>query len=192
MSSIPPTPSLTETITGVRDGIIFGFRLSLRRASPNDHPNNAAAIWHALWFRFLITVLNGVFVLGFDMMAAIFIFVLVSAIDTLIYPNASYAVMNRTGLGASFPRFITAYTWLGNFKIVLLMAISILASSFGGTVVQMVLFPFALWMIWASWSVATASLGRGGLAGAGMVFLALMLELLIAGLIITFIQPTLS
>ena len=55
---------------------------------------------------------------------------------------------------------------------------------------QIIMFPFAIWMIWASWSVATKSIGRGGWVGAGMVFLALILEMLLGAMIITFIHPT--
>lgn len=176
-------------------GMTYGLRLALRQVDPADtdaHPNGPAAIAQALWFRYLITALNGVLVLSFDQTAAILLFLLISVIDTFAYPVVSHGVLYRAGLGPRYPSFITAYTWVGNLRILLLMSVSLLTASFGTQELQIALFPFALWMIWASWSVATHSLKRGGWVGAGMVFLGLILEMLLGALIITFIHPNLG
>ena len=99
--------------------------------------------------------------------------------------------MNRTSLAGRYQPFITAFTWVGNLRVLLMMSITLFAGMVDDQTLQIMIFPIALWMIWAAWSVATQSLGRGGVVGAGMVFLALVLELIIGAMIITFIHPSL-
>ena len=180
-------PGFSAIITGIS----YALNLSLKRVNPTPeaHPNSPTAISQAIWFRFLITVLNGVVILGFDQLSAVILFILISAIDTLSYPVVSHIVLHRSGLGKIYPSFITGFTWVGNLRVLMLMTISLLTVSLGAENMQLIMFPFAIWMIWASWSVATRAIGRGGWVGAGMVFLALILEMLLGAMIITFIHP---
>jgi hypothetical protein len=116
-------------------------------------------------------------------------FFLISAISVLSYPVASQAVLYRSGLSEAYPSFITGFVWVGNLRVFLLTMINMLSGIFGPENLLIVMFPFAIWMIWASWSVATLALGRGGWVGAGMVLLALVLEMLLGVLFIIFILP---
>ena len=179
--------------SAIISGISYGLSLAIRKVEPGPdaHPNGPIAISQAIWFRFMITVLNGVVILGFDKMTALVLFIFISAIDTLSYPVVSHAILHRSGLGKLYPTFITSFTWVGNLRVLILMTISLLTVSLGAENMQLIMFPFAIWMIWASWSAATRSLGRGGWAGAGMVFLALVLEMLLGAMILTFIHPSL-
>ncbi len=177
--------------SAIVSGISYALSLALRKVepSPKAHPNGPIAIAQALWFRYMVTVLNGVVILGFDKVTALVLFFLISAIDTLSYPVVSHAVLHKAGMARVYPTFITAFTWVGNLRVLLLMTISLLTVGLGVESMQIIMLPFAIWMIWASWSVATHALGRGGWAGAGMVFLALVLEMLLGALILTFIHP---
>ena len=180
-------PGFSTIITGLS----YAFNLSLRKVNPTSdtHPNNPVAISQAIWFRFMISVLNGVVVLGFGKLTTLILFILIAAIDTLSYPVVSHTVLHRSGLGKVYPSFITGFTWVGNLRILMMMTIVLLTSSFGVEHMQPIMFAFAIWMIWASWSVATITIGRGGWVGAGMVFLALILEVLLGAIILTFIHP---
>lgn len=191
---IPSPPGFSAII----NGIAYGLRLATRSVHPNAGPNHpkghacdATAIWQALWFRLLVTLFNGVLILGFNQISTMLLFFFITVIDTLSYPVASHAILHRTSMANRFPAFITAFTWVGNLRVLLMMSITLLAGMFDDQTLQVMIFPFALWMIWAAWSVATQSLGRGGLIGAGMVFLALVLEMILGALIITFIHPSL-
>ena len=181
-------PGFSAIVTGIS----YALSLATKRVEPSAeaHPNGPVAISQAIWFRFLITILNGVVILGFDNAFALVLFFMISAIDTLSYPVVSHVVLYRSGLGKVYPNFITGFTWVGNLRVLMLMTISLLTISLGVESMQIIMFPFAIWMIWASWSVATRAIGRGGWAGAGMVLLALVLEMLLGALIITFIHPT--
>lgn len=178
--------------SAILNGITYGFELSLRRTDPNDasaHPNGPVAIAQAIWFRFMITVLNGSLIMGFTDASGIAMFMLVILIDTLAYPVVSHAILYQNGMGARFPSFITAYTWVGNLRVLLVMTLSLLSSFVGAPQLQIMLLPIGLWMIWASWSVATHTLQRGGLAGAGMVVLSMVLEVIILMAMLAFINP---
>ena len=181
-------PGFSAIVTGIS----YALSLATRRVEPSAdaHPNGPVAISQAIWFRFMITVLNGVVILGFDNVVGLVLFFLIAAIDTMSYPVVSHLVLAKSGLGKTYPNFITGFTWVGNLRVLILMTISLLTVSLGAENMQIIMFPFAIWMIWASWSVATKSIGRGGWIGAGMVFLALILEMLLGAMIITFIHPT--
>lgn len=184
---ISTPPGFSATITGIS----YALNLALKKADPTPeaHPHDSTAIAQALWFRFIIAILNGAIILGLGDWSPLILFILISAIDTLSYPVVSHAVLNRAGLGSLYPCFITAYTWVGNLRILMLMTIGLLAANFEFQEPYMIMFPFALWMLWAAWSVATRALGRGGWVGAGMVLLAVILEMILGLLIIMFINP---
>ena len=191
---IPSPPGFSAII----NGITYGLRLAIRSAHPLDganhpkgHAHDTTAIWQALWFRLLVTLFNGVMILGFTEVSTMMMFFFITVIDTLSYPVVSHAILNRTSLLGRYPVFITAFTWVGNLRVLLMMSITLFAGLVDDQTLQIMIFPIALWMIWAAWSVATQSLGRGGVVGAGMVFLALVLELIIGAMIITFIHPSL-
>ncbi|MCE2517349.1 MAG: hypothetical protein J4F41_05800 [Alphaproteobacteria bacterium] len=178
--------------SAILNGITYGFELALRKVDPNDasiHPNGPVAINQAIWFRFMITVLNGSLVMGFTSVSSVMMFVMVVLIDTLAYPVVSHAILFQNGMGARFPSFITSYTWVGNLRVLLVMTLTLLSSFLGTPQLQIMLLPIGLWMIWASWSVATLSLQRGGLAGAGMVVLSMLLEVIILMAMLVFINP---
>ena len=180
--------------SAIVDGVTYGLRLALRKADPNDasaHPSTPEAVAQAIWFRFMINALNGVIVIGFSGMSILLLFIFISVIDALLYPNISHAVLSRTSLRGKFPSFITAFTWVGNLRVILLMTVSLIGTGFAGVGGQIILLPFAIWMIWASWSVATVSLQRGGWVGAGMVMLGFVAEMFIGMMTISYINPTL-
>ena len=191
---IPSPPGFSAII----NGITYGLRLATRAVHPNDGPTHpkghaydANAIWQALWFRFLVTLFNGALILGFADISTMLMFLFITFIDTLSYPVASHAILHRTNMAGRYPAFITAFTWVGNLRVLIMMSITLLAGALDDQTLQVMIFPFALWMIWAAWSVATQSLGRGGMVGAGMVFLALVLEMILGALIIIFSHPSL-
>lgn len=187
---IPAPPGFSAIIAG----LAYAFRLSTRAVHPNNksaHPQDSVAIWHALWFRLMVTTFNGVMIFGFKNGSLLLTFFLISLIDTLSYPVVSHSVLARSNLIDRYHRFITCFTWVGNLRVLLMMAITLTAGLINQDNLQIMILPFAIWMIWAAWSVSTQSLERGGWVGAGMVFLALILEMLLGALIITFIHPNL-
>jgi len=186
---IPAPPGFGAIITG----IAYGLKLSVRQVHPLDtaaHPQDARAVWQALWFRFLVTMFNGALVMGVFQASTLTTFALISIIDTLAFPVVSQAVLSRMGIKERFPSFITAFTWVGNLRILLMMTITLLAGFMDANSLQLLIFPFALWMIWASWSVANHSL-LSGWKGAGMVILAMIFEMITGILIITYIHQIL-
>jgi hypothetical protein len=179
-------------ITNIVRGITYAINLSVRRVHPNSdaHPSDSAAIAQAIWFRYIITVLSVALVLDFDPASTFILILLIYAIDALSYPVVSHIVLHRAGLGKVFPSFITAFTWLGNLRVLLGMILGQLSSILSVEEnILIIMFPLAIWMIWASWSVATLALGRGGWAGAGMVLLALVLEMVLTAMIVIYVLP---
>ena len=73
-------PGFSAIVTGIS----YALNLATRRVEPTAeaHPNGPVAISQAIWFRFMITVLNGVVILGFDKITALILFFLIAAIDT--------------------------------------------------------------------------------------------------------------
>jgi hypothetical protein len=186
---IPAPPGFGAIITGIS----YGLKLAIRQVHPLDssaHPQDARAVWQALWFRFLVTMFNGALVLGVFQASTLTFFALISIIDTLAFPVVSHAVIARMGNAERFPAFITAFTWVGNLRVLLMMTIVLMAGFMDAHSMQLLIFPFALWMIWASWSVASQTL-LGGWKGAGMVILAMIFEMITGFLIITYIHQVL-
>ena len=89
-------PGFSAIVTGIS----YALSLATRRVEPSAeaHPNGPVAISQAIWFRFMITVLNGVVILGFDNVVGLVLFFLIAAIDTLSYPVVSHLVL-AIGLG---------------------------------------------------------------------------------------------
>ena len=178
--------------SAIVDGVTYGLRLALRKVNPNDataHPSTPEAVAQAVWFRFMINALNGLIVIGIGGMSILIVFIFISLIDALLYPNISHAILARTSMRGKFLSFITAFTWVGNLRILLLMTVSLVGATFTQSNSLLILFPFAVWMIWASWSVATASLERGGWVGAGMVVLGFIVEMFIGAITISYLHP---
>ena len=71
------------------------------------------------------------------------------------------------------------------------MTLTLLSSFVGAPQLQIVLLPIGIWMIWAAWAVATATLQRGGWIGGGMVLLSMILEVLLLLFMVIFINPDL-
>ena len=186
---IPAPPGFSA----ISKGISYGLKLAIRSVHPlsKTHPHDAQAIWQALWFRLMVTLFNGAVILGFSEASTLLLFFFITIIDTLSYPVVSHAVLSRINLSLRYPQFIVAFTWVGNLRVLLMMSITLLAGVFQENTIQILIFPFALWMIWAAWSVSTQSLERGGWLGAGMVVLAMVLEMILGIISITFIYPSL-
>lgn len=181
---IPSLPSFATIVTGVS----YALRMALRQAQPAMLLPTSKAIWDALWFRFLLVLGNGIVMLGFDHAAVFPLLALIALVDTLSYPVISQFALQLAGYGKRFPLFILAMTWIGNLRVMILMVV--LLSTGGDSVIgNFALFVVALWMIWATWSVASQSLGNKGLAGAGMVILMMVVEMINASVIIQFIHP---
>jgi hypothetical protein len=174
------------------NGISYGMRLALQQVDHRNpgHANDPEAIMQALWFRFIIAMLNGIIAVGiYSPVAVIVTFTLIIIIDTLAYPVVSHFALTRAGLEARFPQFITAYTWLGNFRILLVVTIFFVSHAVNAPRLQLAVVPIGFWMIWASWSVATHSIGRGGWVGAGMVGLTVVLKLVLTLVTVSVFNP---
>ena len=191
---IPAPPGFGTIISG----ITYGLNLALRRvdpASPTAIRQAPDAIWDALWFRFLVTLLNGALILGLDNLSAMVLPGLLALVDALSFPVISQLVISRLGLMGRFVPFILSVTWVGNLRIVVLMTVMLVfgpISAVGIGAGNIVLMAVALWLVWATWSAATLSLGRSGWLGAAMVILMMAVEMINGMLIVTFIHPMLG
>jgi len=191
---IPAPPGFGAII----NGITYGMNLALRRVDPastNAIRQAPDAIWDALWFRFLVTLLNGALILGLGNMWTVVLLGLLALVDALSFPVVSQLVIARLGLMPRFVAFILSVTWVGNLRIVVLMTVMLIfgpISAVGVGAGNIILLMVALWLIWATWSAATLSLGRSGWLGAAMVVLMMAVEMINGMLIVTFIHPMLS
>ena len=191
---IPAPPGFGAII----NGITYGLNLALRRvdpASPDAIRQSPDTIWDALWFRFLVTLLNGALILGLGNMTVVVLLGLLGIVDALSFPVVSQLVIARLGLMPRFVAFILSVTWVGNLRIIVLMSVMLIfgpISAVGVGAGNIILLVVALWLIWATWSAATLSLGRGGWLGAAMVILMMAVEMINGMLIVTFIHPMLS
>ena len=181
---IPPLPTPSTVV----DGITYALRMAIRQGEPGQLEPTNRAIWDALWFRFFLIFANSIVMLGMDHAWLIPLLGVIALVDTLSFPVISHFVLQLTGLTGRFPLFILATTWIGNLRVIILfLMLMILGSdSLGGNFLLLVV---AIWMIWAAWSVATRSLGQGGFAGAGMVILMMVVEVMNASVIIGMIHP---
>ncbi|XDZ65309.1 hypothetical protein AB8880_10305 [Alphaproteobacteria bacterium LSUCC0684] len=191
---IPAPPGFGSIITGMT----YGLNLALRRIDPANTgaiSQTPGAIWDALWFRFLVTLLNGALILGLGNVSAIVLLGLLALVDALSFPVISQVVIARLGLMPRFVPFILSLTWVGNLRIVVLMTVMLAfgpISAVGMGPGNIILLAVALWLIWATWSAATLSLGRSGWLGAAMVVLMMAVEMINGMLIVTFIHPMLG
>lgn len=184
---IPAPPGLGAII----NGLTYALKLSTRRAEPQSMAPVDSAIWDALWFRYLITLLNGGLILGLGHMSAVAMLAVLALVDTLSYPVVSHFVLKLMQRDRFFPQFILAMTWVGNLRVLILMMVILFLGQMDMAKASLYMFPFAIWMIWATWSAATRSIENKGWLGAGMVILMMMLEMVNGVLIITFLHPLL-
>jgi len=191
---IPSPPGFGAVISGMT----YGLNIALRRVDPADPAaigQHVGAIWDALWFRFLITFLNGALILGLSNFSMIALLGLLALIDALSFPVISQLVIGRMGLMPRLIPFLLSVTWVGNLRIVVLMTVMLMfgpISAVGLGAGNLILLAVALWLIWATWSAATLSLGRSGWLGAAMVILMMAVEMINGMLIVTFIHPVLN
>ena len=184
---IPTPPGIGAIIAG----LAYGLRLSTRRGEPQDMAPTNSAIWDALWFRFLLTLLNGGLILGLGNFGAVLMLAVLGLIDVLSYPVVSHFVIRQMQAERFFPQFILAVTWVGNLRVMILMMVILMTSSAALTSASFVMFPFAIWMIWATWSAGTRSMDNRGWLGAGMVIVMMLMEMINGMLIISFLHPLL-
>lgn len=178
--------------------LVSAFEIGLRQAmlaaigrppmvNLKNRGTAAYLICHALAVRWLLTVINGVVLLHGAERGYFTLFALIALVDTLLYPVASHAVMQRMGCGNRWPGFIMLLTWVNNLRIMLLFAVGMLSIIIPG--LEVLILGFVLWMLWTAWRAATISLGRGGWAGGGMILLSVLLEVglgvIVLGLVIT-------
>jgi hypothetical protein len=181
-------------IPAIAKGLRYGKQLAFGKINPSDidvYPNEPKDIAEALWFRFMLSMFNGVLSFQLDNFSMAIALVLVIIISTLAEPVVSHAVLRQFGLASRWPSFITAYTWLGNFRILLVLMLFIVSNALSAPQLQLAAIPIGFWMLWATWFVATHSLKRGGLAGVGMVVLTIVLELILTFMLVYFINPEL-
>ena len=184
----PPTP------TTVVMAISLALQMALGRQEPKQFKSRfetigAKEIWDSLWVRLILLMANGVLVLGLDRLDLLPLLAAVALVDTLSYPVVSQFTLQAIGMANRFPLFILAITWIGNLRIILLMAALHLAGGGQSTAGTLVLTGVALWMLWATWSVASQTLGRRGWLGVGMLVLMMSVELVNALLVATFVHP---
>lgn len=176
--------------SAIAKGLGYGWQLALKQTDPSDdapHPATSRAIIQALWFKAIIAMVNTSISVPFEHLLTLMTLLLIIIVDTLAYPVISHQVLRRIELEERFPRFITAYTWLGNLRVLMVLGLIFLSSV--APRVMILVVPISLWMLWAAWFVASKSLGRGGWLGAGMVGLAILLELLLTLITISIINP---
>ena len=183
-----PTPPGLAAIVG---GLTYAMQLSVRRCEPSAMPPSAVAIWDALWFRYMLTLLNGGLILGLGNMGAALMLAVLGLVDVLSYPVVSHFVLRQMQLDRHYTQFILAVTWVGNLRVMILMMIILMTTPVGLGTSTIFMFPFAIWMIWATWSAATRSIENRGWVGAGMVLLLMILEMINGTMIITFLHPLL-
>lgn len=181
---IPSPPSIAAIV----DGMAYSIRMATRQSQPAAMLPTPTAIWDALWFRFILVLLNGIVMLGWGNLHVLPLLAVIGLVDTLSYPVVSQYVLQLTGLGRQFQQFILSVTWIGNLRVILLMAI-LLGTSGTSVIGNFLLFVAAIWMIWATWTVAAASLGDKKLAAVGAVLLMMVLEMINASVIINMIHP---
>ena len=123
-----PTPPGLAAIVG---GLTYAMQLSVRRCEPSAMPPSAVAIWDALWFRYMLTLLNGGLILGLGNMGAALMLAVLGLVDVLSYPVVSHFVLRQMQLDRHYTQFILAVTWVGNLRVMILMMI-ILMTTPGG------------------------------------------------------------
>ncbi|MGC6485676.1 MAG: hypothetical protein ACON4P_08415 [Candidatus Puniceispirillales bacterium] len=184
---IPTPPGLGAIVAG----LTYALQLSIRRTEPQSMAPDSRAIWDALWFRYMLTLLNGGLILGLSNGGAVAMLAVLGLVDTLSYPVVSQIVIRQMRLDRFFPQFILAVTWVGNLRVMILMMVILFLGQMDMATASIYMFPFAIWMIWATWSAATRSVENKGWVGAGMVVLMMLLEMVNGMLIISFLHPLL-
>ena len=179
----PPAPG------AIISGLVYGLKIALRRGTPQDISPTTGAIQDALWFRYMLTLFNGVLVLGFSDYGGLIMLAALGLIDVLSYPVASHFVLRLMLLERFFPQFILAVTWVGNLRIIVLMTAILMAGSASVPSFSLIVFPFAIWMIWATWSAAARSIENRGWLGGGMLVLMMLVELINWFLFVSFLHP---
>lgn len=170
-------------------GIAYAMRLATRQGEPAELAPETKAIWDALWFRFMLVTANGVAMLGMDHFGLIPLLVALALVDTLSYPVVSQIVLRLAGMADRFPVFLLSMSWIGNLRVMLMMTVLLVFGGGEGMGGNAVLAMVAVWMIWAAWSVASRSLGGKGLAGAGMLVLLMVVEVVNASIVVNVIRP---
>lgn len=184
---IPTPPGLGAIV----NGLAYGLKLAIRRGEPQDMQPHPGAVWDALWFRYMLTLLNGGLILGLGNYSAVLMLAVLGLVDVLSYPVVSHFVLRQMQLDRFFPQFALAVTWVGNLRVMILMMIILVTSPAATASATLIMFPFAIWMIWATWSAATRSIESRGWVGAGMVVLMMILEMINGMMIISFLHPLL-
>jgi hypothetical protein len=182
---IPKPPGPRVIITGLN----YALQLSMHRCEPKAMSSSNDAVWDSLWFRYMLTLLNGSLIVDFGQMTAVVMLAVLGLLDTLSYPVVSHFILRQMQLNRHFPQFIVAVTWVGNLRVIILMILFLLLGQMDMATASLYIFPFAVWMIWATWSAATRSTGNKGWVGAGMMVVMMMLEMVNGILIITFLHP---
>ena len=188
MIPLPPTP-LTVAL-----GLSFALQMALGREDPNGfkpkfEPIWQKAIWDALWVRFMLLGANGVLVLGLDHAHLIPLLLATSLVDTLSYPVIAQFALQVSGMAGKFPLFIMCMTLVGNLRIILVIAALLATGGAGNMAGLLLLAAIGVWMIWATWLVASRSLGYSGWLGFLFVLLMMFTEILNAGIFLTFVHP---
>ena len=183
MIPLPPSPKI------IIDGITYALKMSLRQTHPSAMPPTTEAIWHALWVRFALIILNSTIMLEERSFALFAMLIPIAVIDVLSYPVVSHFALLTSGNEKRFPLFILAMTWIGNLRVIILMTTLLIIGieNPGGGI--FLLLAVGMWMLWATWSVATISLNHKALAGVGMIALMMVVEILNANILIRFVLP---
>ena len=185
---IPPLPSISTII----DGMTYAIRMAFGQARPEDMPPETKAIWDALWVRYILTLLSNLIVLESNHLTLFALMLPAALIDTLLYPVVSHFCLERTQYANRFPQFILAMTWIGNLSMIIMMTLIALFGNtdttpvgFGGFLLVIA----AIWMIWVTWSVATASLDNRKFLGVMMIVLMMIVQIINALIVFGIAHP---
>ena len=122
-----PTPPGLAAIVG---GLTYAMQLSCAGARPSAMQPSAVAIWDALWFRYMLTLLNGGLILGLGNMGAALMLAVLGLLDVLSYLLSAISCCARCNL-THYTQFILAVTWVGNLRVMILMMIILMTTPVG-------------------------------------------------------------
>jgi hypothetical protein len=175
---LPPPPGFSAILAG----LAYGFRVAagqIRAGDPADHPQDAAAVWDALWASWLISLIMGIPLLGiWGSLAGLLSFMVITLVIALLYPVISYYALTWLGLQQRFPAFIVTMTWINNFRELLVLVIVLFFAGMPAQNLLLILTPITFWMLWAFWRGAAQSLRASGWTGLLMLALLIVVHLM--------------
>ncbi|MGB0181561.1 MAG: hypothetical protein ACPHW5_01245 [Candidatus Puniceispirillales bacterium] len=175
---LPPPPGFSAIISG----LIYGFRVATGQITAGDtnaHPQDAPAVWDALWASWLISLIIGIPMLGiWGSMVNLLSFMVITLVIVMLYPVISFYALSWLGLQQRFPAFIITMTWINNFRELLVLVIVLFFSNMPAQNLLLVLTPITFWMLWAFWRGASQSLKSSGWTGLLMLALLIVVHLM--------------